>query len=519
MRRFAIPAVLLTVTYALITTVAGATPNLVNYQGFLTDTDGLPLSGTYDLTFAIYPDSVTSYHMWLEVHGSVDVENGLFNVLLGSISPFPENLFGQYDKWLGVAVNEEEELSPRMRMTSVPWALRAAVADTALAGVGGGPDNDWTVNGDDMYSAVPGLVGVHTPAPLAHLHVERTDIALTEAALLNEDLIIEDADAVLGIYSNLGGSYGSALSLGEVDGGALTSKWTIFRTTGNTPDLRFSVGSDPSYANNAPVLTLEEGGVGVGTTSPARNLEIVDPTRAYLRLTTLGTNQASTIELKGSRDGTHPKMGAINFLDLDDVARASVRYTCMTGPFPYWYMMFETEDGLMAFTDEGRLGIGTSSPSATLDVQGTAMCEVLEITGGADLAEPFDVGGAEIEPGMVVCIDPDHPGRLKPSDQPYDRCVAGVVSGAGGIDAGLLMGRRGSLADGAHPVALTGRVYCRATAANGSLKPGDLLTTASQPGHAMKAADHGRAQGAVLGKAMTPLAEGDGLILVLVTLQ
>ena len=73
--------------------------------------------------------------------------------------------------------------------------------------------------------------------------------------------------------------------------------------------------------------------------------------------------------------------------------------------------------------------------------------------------------------------------------------------------------------DQGQKVALSGRVYVKADASAGSIVPGDLLTTSSTPGHAMKACDHARAQGAILGKAMTGLKEGQGLVLVLVTLQ
>jgi hypothetical protein len=58
-----------------------------------------------------------------------------------------------------------------------------------------------------------------------------------------------------------------------------------------------------------------------------------------------------------------------------------------------------------------------------------------------------------------------------------------------------------------------------ADAANGPIQPGDLLTTSSVPGHAMKVGDHAKAQGAILGKAMGSLAQGRGMVLVLVSLQ
>ena len=68
-------------------------------------------------------------------------------------------------------------------------------------------------------------------------------------------------------------------------------------------------------------------------------------------------------------------------------------------------------------------------------------------------------------------------------------------------------------------VALSGRVYVQANTSAGAIEPGDLLTTSDMPGEAMKAVDHQRTQGSVLGKAMTPLSEGTGMVLVLVTLQ
>jgi hypothetical protein len=121
---------------------------------------------------------------------------------------------------------------------------------------------------------------------------------------------------------------------------------------------------------------------------------------------------------------------------------------------------------------------------------------------------------------MVVVIDPQRPGRLKLSAEAYDRKVAGIISGANGLSPGMVMSAHGAdHADGDHPVALTGRVWCRCDASQAAIAPGDLLTTSSLAGHAMKALDPEKAQGAVLGKAMTPLASNTGLVLVLVTLQ
>jgi hypothetical protein len=162
----------------------------------------------------------------------------------------------------------------------------------------------------------------------------------------------------------------------------------------------------------------------------------------------------------------------------------------------------------------------------SVNYDGTTVTNVLQILGGADFAEQFEVNEApeagsspQIQPGLVVAIDPNNPGKLVVSSHAYDRRVAGIISGAGGVKPGMMMSQAGSIADGNHPVALSGRVYCWADASNGPIEPGDLLTSSNLPGYAMKVTDHAKAQGAIIGKAMTGLKQGKGLVLVLVTLQ
>ena len=154
----------------------------------------------------------------------------------------------------------------------------------------------------------------------------------------------------------------------------------------------------------------------------------------------------------------------------------------------------------------------------TLDGTGHLSVSGLTITGGSDVAEPFEMSTAEIPKGSVVSIDEEHPGHLKVCVGQYDTRVAGIISGANGINPGLSLHQTGVM-EGSQNVALSGRVYVLADAANGSIKPGDLLTTSKTPGHAMKVTNHARAQGAVIGKAMSSLKTGKGLVLVLVTLE
>lgn len=145
-------------------------------------------------------------------------------------------------------------------------------------------------------------------------------------------------------------------------------------------------------------------------------------------------------------------------------------------------------------------------------------CKSLIIRGGADLAEPFPLSDEDVPAGAVMVIDPGQPGRLKLSTEAYDSKVAGIVSGAGGVQPGIVLTQTEVLEDGRN-VALSGRVYALVDADHAPVQPGDLLTTSPTPGHAMKATDVTLRSGAILGKAMSPLAEGRGLVLVLVSLQ
>jgi hypothetical protein len=146
----------------------------------------------------------------------------------------------------------------------------------------------------------------------------------------------------------------------------------------------------------------------------------------------------------------------------------------------------------------------------------------VEVTGdirlvNADCAEDFDVVGLEdIEPGTVMVIDQD--GALRQSQQAYDKRVAGVIAGAGGCKPGIVLDKQQSRGD-RKPIALVGKVYCKVDAQFSSIDVGDLLTTSPTPGHAMKADDSLKAFGAVIGKALRPLNQGQGMIPVLVALQ
>jgi hypothetical protein len=253
------------------------------------------------------------------------------------------------------------------------------------------------------------------------------------------------------------------------------------RFEGSTLKLVAGAGSG-APSNQSGVAVTTAGNVGIGTTNPADRLHVVGD---YLRVDGKGNEQ---VYIGGDGLANDAQLGSSN-PTVNDVAlwnRATNKHMRLT-------------------------------------------LSSLTITGGADFAENFEVNSAretgqaimpKIAAGMVVSIDPAHPGKLKLSAQAYDRRVAGIISGAGGVQPGMTMGQQQTIAVGKHPVALSGRVYVWVDAARGgAIRPGDLLTTSATPGHAMRAGNSAKAQGAVIGKAMTGLKAGKGLVLMLVTLQ
>jgi hypothetical protein len=163
--------------------------------------------------------------------------------------------------------------------------------------------------------------------------------------------------------------------------------------------------------------------------------------------------------------------------------------------------------------------LGQGGSLAGLFVGNVQIMGDLTMSGGdvilSDFAEDFDTADAEVEPGTVMAIDQD--GTLRPSDHPYDKKVAGVVSGAGNYRPAIVLDKQ-TQTGSRRPIALVGKVYCKVDADYSPVEVGDLLTTSPTPGHAMKAGDTLKAFGSVIGKALRPLREGHGLIPILIAL-
>ena len=288
----------------------------------------------------------------------------------------------------------------------------------------------------------------------------------------------------------------------------LDSPLVKFRHTGNNSGALYlydGLGVNTVFLYGDGNSFISSGSLGLGTTSPSAGLH-----------------------LKGS---DYPA----SFMYLESAAGNDAGFRLYEGTTAKWHIfnnsalgglqIYNTASQTVFFANQsGNVGIGTTSPASRLDVRGNVTIRdnstgtiAVELGTGLDYAEGFNVTDkTDIEPGTVLCIDPENPGNLKISSDAYDSKVAGIVAGANNLGSGI------SLGTGSHDfnVALAGRVYCNVDASEQSVEVGDLLTTSSLPGFAMKVVNKEKAQGAILGKAMESLAKGQkGQILVLVTLQ
>jgi hypothetical protein len=325
-----------------------------------------------------------------------------------------------------------------------------------------------------------GNVGIGDGAPASLLTVSRT-VAGGRGGELS---IVNGAVRTVGSEAAL--NFGVDDSTYHGDFGNAQIKARLRSTSDNRTDLLMSTWSGSSFGER--LCIQYDGNVGIGTSSPGGKLDIA--------------TEGGTIQFR-NEGGAAPGINITN--SLHGVLR-----------FRNELQVWPNDAG----TSAGRVSVRDTSGTETIVLNGATgegTVKVLTITGGSDIAEPF-LMPADVVPGTVVVIDEDHPGELKASDRAYDTRVAGIVSGANGVTPGLALHQKGVL-EGTRNVALTGRVYARADTSNGSIKPGDLLTTSDVPGHCMKVTDATRAHGTVLGKAMSALKSGEGLVLVLVNLQ
>lgn len=503
----------------------GQTSKIV-YQGKLTDA-GAAATGAYSMRFVLYDSGVAGAGKVVGTPvdlATVLVKEGAFTATLD----FGEGTFDGSARFLEISVRPVGGvgaltlLTPRQEIVAVPYAIRS-LSETSS---GGGINADAQGNVAIGTNAVPSGVRMHVGGSMRvspggsggflQVGTPNGETGLTLSGRNRLDMRFDGETATFaaganggppapwnGITFNTNGNVGIGVTILEpkslwklsVDGlsrfrpagdtGGAIQLSTPNGETGlsilrnNRMDLRFDdrtvklvAGPGNGTPGNANGLAVTlAGDVGVGTVSPFSKLDVK------------GDITGTRLILRGDPDA--PMNAAVLTVDPG-----------VTNFIPY----------------------NTARGHAMNLVVHDATVRTLTILGGADFAEPFEVQEGKVEEGSVVVIDAQTPGRLRLSRESYDKRVAGVVSGANGVRPGITLKQEGVLEHG-EMVALTGRVYVKATAVNGAIEPGDMVTTSDTPGYAMKATDVQRRQGAVLGKAMSGLQEGRGMVLVLVTLQ
>ncbi len=110
-------------------TAPNTSTGTIAYQGRLADSAGTPLTGTYSMIFRIYNAAIGSAPLWSEQWtgpNSVQVSDGLFNVMLGSMAPISQTMItSNSDLWLGITVGADNEMLPRVQLGTVPFAMQA----------------------------------------------------------------------------------------------------------------------------------------------------------------------------------------------------------------------------------------------------------------------------------------------------------------------------------------------------------------------------------------------------------
>ncbi len=500
----------------------------LSFQAFLRKNNGGALTGPVDLTFNIYTVGGGL------VEGPILVRQvPLVNGVADTTFPVSASSFDGTGRELGVAVDGNREMAPRLPLVTTPYALRVdrvtseELDDSIELGSA-------TVDGRlGVWNNSANVEGVELRGSASQISTYGSN-GLEKIRLWGQsfgEMLMYDTDGN-DLAVQLGATrFGLPPTFPFVDAGG---RLNLHNGVG---ELRTTVVAAP----NGGLLTLynQSGSISLQNLVESDGNGLLSLRDADGTVTVL--IEGAEVASDGAQITLRDAAGVDTvFIDAQEGSGAALRLADETGAQK---IILDAQEGsagggvIYLYNNAGvntieidaqetdsasaiRLKDSTGITRITLDPQrsggGRVITPVLEITGGSDLSEQFDIDG-DAKPGMVVSIDPTAEGKLFIAHQAYDRKVAGIISGANGILPGMLMGQRGSAANGDHPVALTGRVYCFADQSNGTITAGDLLTTSAKPGHCMKVTDHTRAQGAILGKAMGTV--NDGMVLVLVSLQ
>ena len=343
----------------------------------------------------------------------------------------------------------------------------------------GAANAQWTTadGSGNINNTNTGNVGIGTSAPGAKLqiHHSSTNTNLANLQLADLSFAFRNTSNTNGNLSLI--SFQDAAGWGNAQFGAVQAD-----QTNHSAHLVFLTRNGGAFGERMRVTSA--GNVGIGTSTP----------NSLYKLDVSGSVNSSGLCIAGDCKTAWSQLGS------------------------QW-----STSGTTINYSTGNVGIGTPTPLEKLHVTGNVKIEgSIDVTGNIkakyqDVAEWVE-SSQPLSAGTVVVLDSSKSNQVVASTQAYDSSVAGVIS----AQPGLELGERG---EGRVLVATTGRVKVKVDAAHGPIKIGDLLVTSNREGFAMKSVpvEIGGVRihrpGTLIGKALEPLAQGTGEILVLLSMQ
>ncbi len=497
----------LLILFCAASAIFAQTPQAFNYQAEVRDAQGNPLANqTMNFEISLVQNNAVIYG---ETQSKATDQFGLINLSVGQGTTFNGN-FANIN-WGNSAITTRVKVNgvalPEKPLLAVPIALYALKS-------GGSFSDSWLTNGNNIYRA-SGNVGIGVQNPTAQLDVFNSIKMSSNDAKKWPALIFNNHVNQI--------KYFEMAPSGEFYLYDLTSKnYDIFFDNNGRvgigtlkPDSKLYVEGD-LHLNGSSKLYFQG-----GPSDPNYFIEsYVVPGSAAIRIKGYGGVNLTT------RVGD-----VVNIIDNGNVGIGITTPTAKldvngqiksTAAWPAYYWV--RENGTAAYSMD--LNPNTSDLSIFNQIQGktiliikqdgTVSVPVLEVR-GADIVEKFKAKET-LEAGTLVSIDEKDYKNYKMSTKAYQKGLVGIVSGANGVKHGMLLEQDSALA-GNTKVAIAGRVYVKATAQNGAIEAGDLLTSSNTSGYAMKASNRKKSFGTIVGKALTTLQKGEGYVLVLVGLQ